>query len=409
MKVAIVHELLIKLGGAERVVKVLADLFPNSKIYTLLYNKDKCASDFPQARVITSSLQKKYNRQFPLSYLRTKMPAAIEEFDFSQYDLVISSSSAFAHGILTPTTTKHLCYCHSPARYLWDWHYEVLREQGTRSLIPPLKKWLIAKHAHKLRLWDYAAASRPDKIIANSKTVQKRIWNYWREKSTVINPPVDTQRFQVNPETLKNSSQKTRTSSLSPRERTVVRASQNAQSSTNLKPDSKTSNQTYFLIISALQPFKRLDLAVKAFRQLPQQKLIIIGDGDERTNLEKITPPNVEFKGRLSDEAVKNHLQNARALLFPGLEDFGITPVEAMAAGKPVVAYGQGGVTESVTPGVSGLFFNELTSASLLAAIQNFLNSAGSFDSTKIRQEAERFSKEVFEKRIMTEVEELVK
>lgn len=358
-KVAIVHEFLKKLGGAERVVKVLADLFPDAPIYTLLYDKDKVGDVFLESRVRTSELQRLPGflraRQ---KYLLPKMPKAIEKLDFSEFDVVISSSSAFAHGIVTNSYTKHICYCHSPMRYAWDWKNEYIKEQNAGRL----KKAAIAIMMNKIRMWDQIAGDRPDEYIANSRTVQQRIKKYYKKDSRVIYPPVDLSRF---------------------------------------KPNKK--NENFFLIVSTLTPYKRVDLAVNLFNKIGKQ-LVIIGDGPQKPYLQSIAGKNISFLGFKDDEVTAEYFRNSRALIFPGEEDFGITPVEAMACGKPVLAYGRGGVTESVIPGVTGEFFNEPTVSSMEDGLGRLIMNEKNYSMKAIREQAEKFSQEKFEKEIMKAV-----
>ncbi len=356
-KVAIVHEMLVKLGGAERVLKVLTQMFPEAPVYTLFYDQKKCGNEFADTEVRTSFLQKYVNWKFPYQFLIRKMPLAIESFDFSDYDLVISSSSAFAHGIVTNLETKHLCYCHSPMRYAWDYTNEYKKEKGGK-----LKQFLISWLLHKVRMWDQIAANRVDQYIANSTNVQKRIQKYYRMNSQVIYPPVKLERFKV-----------------------------------------KKERQNYYLIVSALSGFKRIDLAIKAFNQLGE-KLIVIGDGQERKNLEKIGDDNIEFKGRLPDDEVTKYMQNCKALIFPGEEDFGITPVEAMACGKPVLGYGKGGLLETVLSGKTGEFFDKLTVESFIKGFEKLNKNYLKYDANEIRKQAEKFSEGRFREEIMKSV-----
>lgn len=353
-KIAIVHEMLVKLGGAERVLETLMKIFSDADVFTLFYDEKKCGEVFPKEKVKTSFLQKYCNWRIPYQLLIRKMPLAIESFDFSDYDLVISSSSAFAHGVVTNLETRHICYCHSPMRYVWDYTNEYKKEKGGK-----VKQFLISWLFYGIRIWDQVAASRVDKYLANSRNCQNRIKKYYRTGSQVILPPVDIQRFQV----------------------------------TN-----KHNNN--YLIISTLAAYKRIDVAVQAFNKLGE-KLVIIGDGAERKNLEKIADKNIEFLGRKSDEEVTEYLQNCKALIFPGEEDFGITPVEAMACGKPVLGYGKGGLLETVVAGETGEFFDELSYESLIQGFERLNQNFAKYDAMKIREQAERFSEERFRKAIL--------
>ncbi|MBU0577491.1 glycosyltransferase [Patescibacteria group bacterium] len=357
MKIALVHEMLTKLGGAERVLRTLSDMYPKSPIYTLLHDAEKTEDWFGDKTIHPSYLQTYYRWLKSPKWLLSKMPKAIEQFDFSDYDVVISSSSAFAHGIKTNKKTKHICYCHSPMRYAWDYTHEYTKNYSG------VMKFLIANLLKQIRIWDFKAASNPDLIVANSKHVQKRIEKYWRKKSTVIYPPVEVGKF---------------------------------------KPTADCED--YFLIVSALTPFKKIDLAVHAFNKL-KRRLVIIGDGAQRKSLESIANDNIEFLGYKPDSVVREYMQNCRAFIFPGEEDFGITPAEAMAAGKPVLAYGIGGVTESVQEGVSGEFFHKLTSESLIEGLTRLMMNEKRYDYKKIRQIAEKFDESVFEEKIKKVVE----
>lgn len=358
MKIALVHEMLVKLGGAERVVCKLLELYPKSPVYTLFQDGKATGEWFKGVKVHTSPLQKYYEALHSSKWLLPKMAAAIESFDLSKFDVVISSSSAFAHGIRTDGV-KHLCYCHSPMRYAWDYTHEYTAHMSA------FMRWATAEVLSEIRMWDYRTSSRPNKIIANSRHVQKRIAKYWRKESEVIYPPVEVKAFTPT-----------------------------------------DSHEDYFLIVSALTPFKKIDLAVRAFNKVGR-KLVIIGEGAQRKALEMLAKPNIEFLGRKSDSVVREYMQNCRALIFPGEEDFGITPVEAMAAGKPVLAYGKGGVTESVEAGVSGEFFAEPTEASLLGGLTQLMVNEKHYDFKRIRKIAERFDESVFEQKMRKAVMEL--
>lgn len=348
MKVAIAHEMLIKLGGAERVLKTLADLYPKAPLYTLLHDAKKTDSWFKDKKIHPSYLQNLYKLGIKPKFLLSKMPKAVEQFDFSNYDVVISSSSAFAHGIKTGKNTKHICYCHSPMRYAWDYTHEYTKKYSK------FMQFLISEQLKGIRQWDYMAAGRPDVLIANSKHVQKRIQKYWRRDSQVIYPPVDVKRF------------------------TPTR-----------------HHEDYFLIVSALTPFKQIDLAIHTFNKI-KRKLVIIGDGAQRSYLQSIAKDNIEFLGYKDDHTVRDYIENCRAFIFPGEEDFGITPVEAMAAGKPVLAYGVGGVLETVQAGISGEFFYHQSPQSLEDGLARLLANESNYNVQQIRSIAKQFDQSVF-------------
>ena len=363
MKVALVHDFLLKLGGAERVLAVFAEMFPEAPIYTLLYDKDVCGDVFPADRVKTSSLQKLPGFLRRRHRLFTgRMPRLIEEFDFSEFDLVLSSSGAFSHGVIVPVETKHICYCHSPMRYAWDHASEYLEENRVRGLRRVLYAWLI----RGLREWDFVAADRPDLYLANSKTVARRLKKYYRTDSSVVFPPVDVHEFRVS-----------------------------------------EGHSDYFLIVSTLTPYKRIDLAVQLFNKIGR-RLVIIGDGSHRPYLEAIAADNIDFLGFKKDEEVREYMQNCRAFLFPGEDDFGITPVEAMACGKPVLAFGKGGALETVAPGRTGEFFYEPTVESMEDGLARLMYNERDYKPLSIRRHANQFSREEFERGVRREVEGLV-
>lgn len=353
LKVAIVAELLVKMGGAERVVKKFADMYPEAPVYTLLYDEDKCGRDFSPGRVKSSFLQK-----FP-GFLRKRyrwflklMPYAIESFDLSDYDLVISSSSAFAHGALSGSETVHVCYCHSPMRYAWDYTHEYFDQKW----FGPVKKWLAKGAMEKIRLWDKVASDRPDFYIANSKHVQQRIRKYYRLDCEVIYPPVDVDKFS-----------------------------------------SSRKSKDYFLIISTLANYKKIDLAINLFNKTGK-KLVIIGDGPEREFLESIAADNIQFKGRLTDEECKNYFEECRGFIFPSEEDFGIAMIEALACGKPVLAYKEGGAKEFVKPGFNGEFFERQDLASMENGFGRLLLNESKYVAKDIRKDAEKFAADRFER-----------
>ena len=387
-RIAIVHDFLLHLGGAERVTAVLAKIFPKAPIYTLLYDEKNVGKVFPREKVITSHLQnlpnfiRRHHR-----FLLPLFPSAIERFDFSKFDVVISSSNSFAHGIITPVKTKHICYYHSPMRYIWDYSAEYLQEHNFSGI----KKILALKTLNKIRIWDYFAGQRPDVVIANSQHVQKRIQKYYRRESEVIYPPVKT----VNSEQLAISS----LSAVADEQLAVKKTSDLKCPKRPLRSEVANSQIASFLILSALTPFKKIDLAIKAFNQ-NGEKLIIAGEGRQKKYLQSIAKSNIEFTGFVDDTEVDHLLSQCRALIFPGEEDFGITPVEAMAHGKPVLAFGHGGVTETVVSGVTGEFFNKPTVESLLDGLNRLLANEKKYDFKKIQAQARKFDEKVFEEKI---------
>lgn len=380
MKIALVHELLTIKGGAERMLRVLAAMYPDAPIYTLLYDEEKLGDWFPRERVITSNIQRwashipnsqflilnsqfRYNHHLYLPFF----PRAVEAWDFSEFDLVISSSSAFVHGIITNGKPKHLCYVHSPARYLWDRTHDVL-EHASHGILGPIRRAYLGHVFHKLRVWDAESADRPDKLLAASKTVQRRIELYWRRESTVLCPPIDDNWLSPIPNT----------QSLDPR--------------------------SYFLVVSQLAPYKRIDLAIEACNHL-RLPLKIIGSGPDRKRLEKLAGPTVTFLGYIPEERLPELYQGALATIFPGEEDFGLVPLESMACGTPVIAFRGGGALETVQEKVTGEFFGEPTAASLAQTLQDF--DRNRFQEEACHTNARKFSRDTFEQGIRKAVESL--
>lgn len=361
-------------GGAEKVLRNLAEMFPDAPIYTLLYDESKLGDWFPKDRIRTSAVQKiaerlpltadRYNHHLYLS----RFPRAVETWDFSAFDLILSSSSAFAHGIITNGKPKHLCYIHSPARYLWDRTHDVMERAGT-GLLGPLKRAWLSRTFHHLRTWDAEAADRPDRLIAASKTVQRRIDLYWRRSSTVIYPPIDDCWIEA---PLPN-------------------------------PQSPISNP-YFFVASTLVPYKRIDLAIRAANRL-KVHLKIAGEGPDRKRLEKLAGPTVEFLGYVTQEQLGNLYANASATIFPGDEDFGIVPLESLACGTPVIAFRGGGALETLDEDTA-VFFDAPTEESLAVALEHCAQR--SFASEMCRVRARGFNRKRFEERIRAEVALLV-
>lgn len=354
MKVALVHDFLVKLGGAERVLKMFADLYPDAPIYTILYDENVCGKAFPNERVRSSFLQKApgflRKRQ---RYLFPFMPRAIESFDLSEFDLVISSSNAFAHGVLVGSNATHICYCHSPMRYAWDYAHDYINEQR----VGPIRRYMIEKLMGKVRIWDQVACDRVDYYIANSQHVRKRIKKYYRKDAVVLYPPVETRNF---------------------------------------KP--QEDNQGYFLIVAALTPFKKIELAVQLFNKIGK-RLVVIGTGSQLDYLKGVAGPTVDVLGYKDDATVKEFMEGCRAFIICNEEDFGIAPVEAMACGKPVLAYGRGGALETVIPGETGELFHEQTIESMEDGLGRLIVNEPNYNTKKIHRHASQFSKEHFKER----------
>ena len=360
MRVAIVHDWLnTKFGGAENVAAELAALFPDAPVYTLLYDRELVGARIHPGRVRPSFLQKLPRwLQQRSRYLLPLIPVAIEQFDLSRYDVVISSSSAFAKGVITRPETLHICYCHTPMRFVWDYWPGYIEEQH----VGPLRRGSIHLLTSRLRLWDYYSAARVDKWVANSHTTAQRIKKYYhQEADAVIYPGADTSQFA---------------------------------------PATKPGN--YFVTLSSLTPYKKVDVAIAACNRL-EQRLIVVGDGADRQRLERLAGPTIEFAGRVSDAERAHLLGGAQALLFANEEDFGIAPIEAMASGTPVIAYDKGGLTETVVPGKTGVLFQPQTVEALMAAIQRFKRS--DFTAADLTHQAAQFTTAAFGKHIKAYVE----
>jgi glycosyltransferase involved in cell wall biosynthesis len=322
MRVAIIHYWLLNMRGGEKVVEALCDLLPGADIFTLFYDPDRVSPAIRSHNVRTSFLQpfrKHYRSLLPL------MPMALESFDLRGYDLVVSSESGPAKGVILSSTTRHICYCHTPMRYLWDL-YPAYRNEWVHS---QLKRAIMTPLSNYLRLWDYASAARVDEFVANSANIGRRIWKTYRRESVIVSPPVAVESFYWKPP------------------------------------------EDYYLIVSELVDYKRLDTAVRAFAK-NGRKLCLVGDGPAFRSLRRIATGNVEFCGRMSDEDLRELYAGCRGFLMPGEEDFGITAVEALASGKPVIALARGGAVETVPVAepVGGLLYSDATEDGLCQAIE---------------------------------------
>lgn len=343
MRLALVHDYLSQDGGAERVLKALHEIWPEAPIFVLFHDRERI-NYFADADIRESFLARlpggRTNYQWYLSW----MPLATESHNLKNFDVVLSTSSVFAKGVITSPATLHISYCHTPPRFLWADNFQYLEGLSYNRLI----KAALPRLIHKLRLWDRISVDRVDHFIANSRTVQSRIAKYYRRESDVIHPPVDTHIFS---------------------------------------PASGVGD--YYVAGGRLVPYKRIDLAVEVFNRL-RYPLKIFGVGPELARLKAMAKPNIQFLGRVSDPEKAALLSRARAFIHPQLEDFGITPVEAMASGRPVIAYGAGGAAETIIPKETGLLFPHQSWESLLDAVLQF--SHGAWDSAKIVSRAQKFS-----------------
>lgn len=353
MKIAIVCDFLTKMGGAQKTLLALHELYPDAPIYCLLYDEKGTSGRFKDCQIISTSLQKNpgFIRKRP-KLLVGRFARAIEEFDLSKYDVVISSNDSFAHGVITKPETFHLCYCHTPARYLWDWHSEYLAENNIGY---NMKGLVVRNLLHKQRIWDRISADRVDHFVANSENVKNRIKKYYLRDADVAYPPVDVDEIQI-----------------------------------TTKPP-----KDYYLIVSRLEPYKKIELAIRACNNL-KKKLIIIGEGSAAIYLKSIAGQMIQFVGWKDDKDLYEYYRNCKAFIFPGEEDFGITPVEAMAAGRPVIAFRKGGTLETIIDEKTGLFFDEPTVDSLIETIQRLDEKYDTFIPDNCRTQAEKFSKEKF-------------
>jgi glycosyltransferase involved in cell wall biosynthesis len=361
MKIALVHDWLTGMRGGEKCLEVLCELFPEATVYTLLHKKGSVLETISRMKIKTSFVQKlpfalnHYQKYLPL------FPTAIEQFDLTDYDLVISSSHCVAKGVITRPETCHICYCFTPMRYAWEMYYTYFAGNSFNPII----RWSVPFFMSYLRTWDERSADRVDHYVAISENVRRRIKKHYRRDSEVIYPPADIDYFTLS-----------------------------------------RKEGGYFLVVSALVPYKRIDLAILAFNEL-NLPLVVIGEGSEKKKLMKIAGGNVKFVNWQTHSDLKRYYAGCKALIFPGEEDFGIVPVEAQACGKPVIAFGKGGATESINGAYpdqkinsshSGIFFYPQTKEALIQAVQRFDLTV--FNPEVIRENALRFDRGVFKRKI---------
>jgi len=361
-KIAFVNDWLVEKGGAENVLAAMLELWPDAPVYTLVHDAEGPTCSVLQGhKVSTSFLQKipginKYYRSFlPL------MPIAIEQFDLSEFDLIISNSYAVAKGVLTGPDQLHICMCCSPIRYAWDLQHQYLRESNKDK---GLQSWIARWILHEVRKWDYRTANGVDEFVAISNYIARRIWKVYRRESMVIYPPVDVENFTLHEQ-----------------------------------------KEGFYLTASRMVPYKRINLIVEAFSTMPEKELVVIGTGPDLKKIQSLATPNVQLLGYQPFDVLKGYLQRAKAFIFAAEEDFGIVPIEAQACGTPVIAYGKGGALETVIDGKTGIFFRDQSVESLKEAIEKFEGLDITWNPKIIRENAEKFSKKRFQKELQQLVE----
>jgi glycosyltransferase involved in cell wall biosynthesis len=366
VKIAIIHDWFVTYAGAERVVEQMLNVYPDADLFSIVdFLPEDQRSFILNKPVTTSFVQKwpkaktKYRTYLPL------MPLAVEQFDLSSYDLIISSSHAVAKAVLTGPDQLHVSYLHSPIRYAWDLQHQYLIESGLNKGI---KGWLAKYILHRIRKWDVGTANRVDLFIANSRFIKRRIWKVYRRKSNVIFPPVAVQDFPL-----------------------------------------YEQKEEFYLTASRMVPYKKIDMIVEAFSKMPDKKLVVIGTGPDFIKIQKVAEgyPNIQLMGYQPFNVLKEHMQKAKGFVFAAEEDFGITPVEAQACGTPVIGFGKGGLLDTVLDNKTGVFFKQQTAESLTRAIEVF--ESLEFDYVEIREHALQFSNENFKGQFKTFIDKSFK
>ncbi len=355
MKIAIIHDWFTTNAGAEKVVKEFLDIYPNADIFALVdFLSDKDRKDILNNRKVTTS----FIQNLPLAKTKFRnyiglFPLAIEQFDLSEYDMILSSSHAFAKGVLIHSEQIHISYLHTPIRYAWDLYFRYLKENNLkRGFKATILKYIL----HKIRIWDYSTANRVDYYIANSKYIAKRVAKIYNKNATVIYPPVDIDKFKL-----------------------------------------YQDKEDFYITVSRLVPYKKIDLIVEAFSKT-NKKLVVIGDGSQMEDIKSKATANIKILGYQDDSVVLDYMQRAKGFIFAGIEDFGITPVEAMACGTPVIALKEGGLKESVKDGINGVFFEQQSTESIIEALKRF--ETISFKPSLVRDSVKKFGRDRFREEI---------
>lgn len=353
LNVALVHDWLVSSGGGERVLRDLHRMFPNAPIYTLVYDQTKAPKWLEECDVRPTYIQKWPGGKTHHKYLLSFMPKAWEALDMSEYDLVISTCSSCCKGVITRPDAEHICYSFSPTRYVWDLYHEYMAGAGA------VKRFFMPGMIHKVRLWDFQAAQRVDHFVADSNFVGSRIKKFYRRDFTTIYPGAHINEYPIVDEP-----------------------------------------EDFYLVVSRFVHYKRVDIAVEACNMLGKKLVVIGSGGEEEQKLRAMAGLTIEFKGRVSDEEMEHYYSRAKGFLFPGIEDYGLTPIEAMSAGVPVLAYGKGGALETVADGKTGLYFHDQSAKGLAECIERFEREGVSYTRQQIHEYSLGFSEEVFRQKM---------